>query len=95
VLLGHAKVAVLSAAGLTKASLVSTRQSPRVDPGGDHVSVATAVLNVRAAVSPAALERAVAAAVIGALHGTVTSIAAPARAFAPAYPRPVHRIGSN
>jgi hypothetical protein len=42
---------------------------------------------------PAVLELAVAQAVLGAGGGAVAAIAGPARAFAPSYPKPIHRMG--
>jgi hypothetical protein len=95
ILLGHAKVAVRTTNGLTKASLVSTVDDPVVDFAGTPVAEATAMLNVRAAMPPAALELAVAAAVLDASAGVVTAVAGAARAFAPRFPRPVHRMGSS
>ncbi len=96
VLLGHAKIAVRGPDGLTKASVVSSTAEPRVDSAaGGHAAVATAVVNVRAAQTPAVVEMVVARAVLGALNGSVTAIASAAKAFAPTYPRPVHRMGGR
>lgn len=96
VLLGHAKIAVRGPHGMTKASLVSSTAEPRVDAATGGASVAaTAVVNVRAAQPPALVELVVARAVLGALNGSVTAIAGAAKAFAPSYPRPVHRMGGR
>jgi hypothetical protein len=106
-LIGHAKLAVESPAGLIKMSVVAAGGAPRAEPGAaptagttrtagptvPPVTRATAMLNVRAACPPKELESLVRAAVLDAdLKTGAAARPGPAAAFAPSYPRPVHRL---
>lgn len=95
VVLGHAKIAVRGATGLTKAALVSATGEPRVDlAASGPITNGTAVLNVRATRPPSVVEEVVARSVLAASQGGMRAVAGPATAFAPGYPRPIHRMGA-
>jgi hypothetical protein len=102
-LIGHAKLAVETPAGLVKLSVVAAGDPPRRGTAGltttaesaahRPVARATAMLNVRATCSPADLESLVRSAALDADLATGAA-ARPglATAFAPSYPRPIHRL---
>lgn len=94
--IGHAKLAVQSPAGLIRMSVVAAGESPRHEPAGPGdppVARATVLVNVRATCPPKDLESLVRAAAYDAdLAAGAAARPGPARAFAPAYPRPVHRL---
>jgi len=94
--IGHAKLTVSSPAGLTKMSVTEAGREPSVDLAADApVLSATVTVNARIAWEPAELDAAVAEAVRAADAATGSrSTAAPANAFRPAYPRPVHRLSA-
>ncbi|PSL05963.1 CobW/HypB/UreG family nucleotide-binding protein [Haloactinopolyspora alba] len=94
---GHAKVLVQPAGRhtvFTKLSVVAAGDEPSLDVDGGAMARATGWLNVRMACAPEELDAAVADAVLAADTATGAASAAvsgPA-SFAPAYPRPRHRI---
>ncbi|WP_406108144.1 GTP-binding protein [Micromonospora globbae] len=94
--IGHAKLAVQSPAGLVRMSVVAAGDPPTHEPAGPEeppVASATVLVNVRATCPPADLETLVRAAAYTAdLAVGATARPGPARAFAPSYPRPVHRL---
>ncbi|MGK5739398.1 GTP-binding protein [Micromonospora sp. URMC 103] len=94
--IGHAKLAVQSPAGLVRMSVVAAGDPPRHEPAGPDgppVTHATVLVNVRATCPPEDLESLVRAAAYEAdLAAGAAGRPGPARAFAPSYPRPVHRL---
>jgi hypothetical protein len=94
--IGHAKLAVQSPAGLIRMSVVAAGDPPRHEPAGPEeppVARATVLVNVRATCPPKDLESLVRAAAYDAdLAAGAAARPGPASAFAPAYPRPVHRL---
>ncbi|MFC0509012.1 GTP-binding protein [Micromonospora costi] len=94
--IGHAKLAVQSPAGLIRMSVVAAGDPPRHEPDGRDeppVARATVLVNVRATCPPDDLESLVRAAAYDAdLAAGAAARPGPASAFAPSYPRPVHRI---
>ncbi|WP_432840174.1 GTP-binding protein [Dactylosporangium sp. CA-092794] len=95
--IGHAKLTVETAAGMTKMSVTGTGTDPSVDLAVDEPAAeGRAVVNARVAVEPEALDAAVLAAVA---HADATagarSVAADASSFKPGYPRPVHRLAAS
>lgn len=95
VLVGHAKVTVSSAAGMTKVSLTEAGAAPTLDvPGPPTADSARAVVNLRVALPPAALDAACTEAIRAAdtACGVTSSAADAPAAFQPSYPRPTHRI---
>ncbi|MFI0355829.1 GTP-binding protein [Actinomadura sp. 9N407] len=103
---GHVKISVDTAAGLTKAGFVTGGAAPVVDLAPDALVARTgrAILNARIACEPAAMDAAATDAVAAAdgLTGAVSTPAPapapaggdgdPGIAFKPGYPRPVHRL---
>lgn len=93
---GHAKLTVDTAGGMTKLSLTGTTAEPSVDvaaPGSART--ATVTVNARIACEPAALDQAVLGAVAHAdsMHGTRSAaVGSGPASFKPGYPRPVHRL---
>ncbi|MEU4480507.1 GTP-binding protein [Micromonospora sp. NPDC023966] len=94
--IGHAKLAVQSPAGLIRMSVVAAGDPPRQEPARRDetpVARATVLVNVRATCPPADLESLVRAAAYDAdLAAGAAARPGPANAFAPSYPRPVHRL---
>lgn len=98
VLVGHAKLSLTSAGGLTKSSLTTAGAAPTVDlTGPPAADSARAVFNVRVAWPPTALDEACVAAIAAAdeVCGTTSTAAGPPAAFQPSYPRPTHRLESQ
>lgn len=101
-LVGHAKIAVDTPAGLAKGSLTDADRPVWIDVSGPRLArTATVTLNLRIALPPAALDDTAARAVRAAdvLSGTRSepdpTAAVAAGAFAPSYPRPTHRIAAT
>lgn len=97
-LVGHAKLSLTSADGLTKCSLTAAGNAPSMDlPGPPAADAARAVFNLRVAWPPAALDEACVAATAAANESCgTTSTATPLPAsFQPSYPRPTHRLKSQ
>lgn len=94
--IGHAKLAVQSPAGLIRMSVVAAGEPPRHEPTGSEdpsVAHATVLFNIRAACPPRDLESLLRTAALDAdLAVGAAARPGPARAFAPSYPRPVHRL---
>jgi hypothetical protein len=94
-LVGHAKVSMTSAGGLTKGSLTAAGEAPTLDVlGPPAVTTAIAVFNLRVACPPPALDEACATAIREADEtcGVTSKAAVPPAAFQPSYPRPTHRM---
>jgi Ni2+-binding GTPase involved in maturation of urease and hydrogenase len=93
-LIGHVKLTLETAAGLTKASVTAAGEAPALDLAvTQQVTSANAVFNARVACEPKVLDAAITAAVIAADDAaSTTSGLGPSASFKPAYPRPVHRI---
>lgn len=93
---GHAKISVQTAAGLTKLSLTAAGDALVVDAiAGEPAESAKANINARIACEPETMDAAAAAAVAAADAAAGSSsvpAAAASIAFKPGYPRPVHRI---
>jgi G3E family GTPase len=93
-LVGHAKLAIETPAGLVTASVAAAGGDPQVDATAPAtVPRASALLNARVACAPAELEALArrAALAADADAGAVSRVAA-TEAFSPAPPRPVHRL---
>jgi G3E family GTPase len=89
-LLGHAKVAVRTSAGLAKLSVTEAGTQPRVDrTAARPIKLGSATVNVRALCPPDALDAAVLAALLAAdaLAGTRSSATLPT-SFQPVHPGP-------
>jgi Ni2+-binding GTPase involved in maturation of urease and hydrogenase len=97
-LIGHAKLAVESPAGLIRMNVVAAGDPPHHEPAAAEtdeplVDRANVLLNVRATCPPRDLESLVRAAAFDAdLAVGAAARPGPASAFAPSYPRPVHRL---
>ncbi|GAA3850901.1 GTP-binding protein [Saccharothrix violaceirubra] len=96
-LVGHAKASLESSSGLTKLGITGTGVEPVVDvETPDPVRTFRVVLNARIACEPEELDRLVAEAVGAADERFGTgSRGAPASAFKPGYPRPLHRLAAE
>lgn len=96
-LIGHAKLTIRTVAGLTKASLVAAGAPAVVDrAGAEHATGGDVTVNVRMACSPGELGALVERAIWRADQEIGTSSRpGNGKAFTPAYPRPVHRIGAQ
>ncbi len=101
-LIGHAKLALRTPTELHKLSVVTAGGPARheslsaISTADSLVPNATAVLNVRATCRPAELEGLVQAAAIDAdLAAGAAARPGAANAFAPAYPRPTHRLTAS
>jgi hypothetical protein len=94
VVMGHAKVAVTAEEGLAKLSVTQSGELPRADRSiGRPTTTAAVTVNARVACSPGELDTAITRAIRHADEQTAAvSTADPSTAFAPAYPRPVHRM---
>jgi G3E family GTPase len=104
--IGHAKLAVRTPGELLKLSVVTAGGTVRMElvparsagdaPSNDlFASRATAILNVRATCAPRELEELVLAAAFDAdVAAGAAARPGPANAFAPAYPRPTHRLSA-
>jgi len=95
-LVGHAKVAVRTPAGLAKLSVTAAGERPRSDRAAARpVRRGAATVNVRVACSPAALDAAVSAALdaADAATGARSSAQLPV-SFRPQYPRPLYRLAA-
>lgn len=92
--IGHAKVTVITAKGLTKMSVTESGGAPSVDLVADGaVTAAEVTFNARVAWEPAALDAAVADAARAADTATgARSRGTAVNAFRPGYPTPVHRF---
>jgi Ni2+-binding GTPase involved in maturation of urease and hydrogenase len=96
--IGHAKVGIESAAGLTKLSVTSAGAPAVVDVAVSRLAGdALAVFNARVACEPAELDAAAEAAIAAAdaATGARSTSTGPTTAFKPGYPRPVHRIAAE
>jgi hypothetical protein len=94
---GHAKVVLEGAGGLSKASLVAADASVTYDDEArEPVSEATATVNARVACEPEELEGIVARAVERANEELATATTElRGTAFKPGYPQPTHRLVSQ
>lgn len=94
-LVGHVKIALDSAAGLTKLSLTAAGAAPVAAPSrGAAVTEAAVTVNARVACEPGELDDAVDAAIREAADriSAVVPNSGEAAAFKPGYPRPTHRL---
>ncbi|QWF84614.1 GTP-binding protein [Amycolatopsis sp. CA-230715] len=94
-LVGHVKIALDSAAGLTKLSLVAAGAAPVATTSrGAVVTEAAVTVNARVACEPEELDEAVDAAVREAADRISAAVrnSGGAAAFKPGYPRPTHRL---
>lgn len=97
-LIGHAKVGVQTAEGLTKSSVTEAGAEPTIDAAATtSATLANVTINARVACAPEQLDSAVDAAVEQALAatGTVLSESSTSPAFKPGYPRPTHRLTAS
>lgn len=97
---GHVKVFVEphgDRASGTKLSVVRAGQPPALDADGGAMRGATAWVNARVACEPDELDAAVDAAIGAADHvtGVVSTSRTAPSSFAPAYPRPQHRLSAE
>jgi G3E family GTPase len=93
--IGHAKVAITTSAGLTKASVTDAGAHPVLDSSQtDRASSGEATVNARVACEPADLDSWVIAAIehANAAAGVSSTLKQDSAAFKPGYPTPQHRI---
>lgn len=91
--IGHVKLAVDTPEGMVAGSLVAAGDVPRAHGGHGRVTECSAVFNARMACSPQALDALVRRALEHADRAAgARSRLAGARAFAPSFPRPTHRV---
>jgi hypothetical protein len=91
--IGHAKVAIETKDGLTKMSVVDTRDAPTIDSTVGNAESESGVVNLNARIRCEPAEMDVAAdAACGTLSTPVGVATNSLISFKPAYPRPIHRI---
>jgi hypothetical protein len=94
IVMGHAKIVVTAAEGIAKLSVTQHGEPPTVDRTiGRPTATAAVTVNARVACEPTDLDSAITRALKHAdERAGALSTAEPPTAFAPSYPRPVHRM---